>query len=670
MGQVNSRERELEKQVALGHMQRLRDAETNRQANQTQGAYEEESSINWIRFHQIVKGAAGAVNGDVDSERVRETVSWASDTVKTLWDGVAAEKDRLKRMLVDDFKNVAKAQQNCRRAESKIDDIKSLVQQLNDMNKDFMQCADPIPRNLSIEATQKIKAERQAQARDLTRQITSHISIMEKQLQQLKDLFLKLHDCTEAALLNTIKEQEVCNKFMKEVEDSKKETEKKAATVQKSQIWSAITGVATVLALAGLVAFCALVPGMAIGYLLGAVAAEEAGIFFGGIALGIFIGVIQEQVNKWRQERAAVKKVSRDHDAVLQEVVQMSNMIESSQAGLMGMQSRIRELITTADKCEDVLFELKHQVGIIEEAASTAGSDMSRYPQQFQKSHDLIRALQQHSASLGSNIAAVAQTASEYERRLRFQEEQLSELSGQEIDWRLHDTVVKGLQNAPLLDLQRALAPMVSLLQQEINRRAALYGQNPVRCDITRFATDCQYDFSKSYTSEDVPAYSAASREFNSSFRQVGGCLSADAQKCLAFYKGLHSGTTGFPSLPTFTNVEVHRGIDHKFSSSPSGNKCNFTPKSASMSVDVALKFAAGKGTVIKYKMLKAYRIAAKSFFPEEEEVVIPMLTFFEVETFVRREDAPDELVLRELTSGERENLLRRRQGGFRGEVS
>jgi len=284
------------------------------------------------------------------------------------------------------------------------------------------------------------------------------------------------------------------------------------------------------------------------------------------------------------------------------------------------------------------------------------------FKEQYEEMTAGIQAMKQIQTDMGEWVGDLVRSCEEWEHDLRFQEQELEQLvPGRGVDWQYYSTLQKALHETPVPPtLESALEPMEGLILQEMQRRSDAYdtyGAAPDAVDLASFSAECGQSFSKAFTAEHIPVYSAASATFRASSRLVNGTLSDDVKKCLPFYKGFHfDNSTGLCALPE-ENMEIYRGISHKFSDGIMGSKlCFFEPKSASATRAVAEEFATNDGTILIFKLAKAHRLT-DSFFQGEDELVIPILSFFKVKDWKINEDGADELVLWELAHEEMINM-------------
>lgn len=173
---------------------------------------------------------------------------------------------------------------------------------------------------------------------------------------------------------------------------------------------------------------------------------------------------------------------------------------------------------------------------------------------------------------------------------------------------------------------------------------------------INAWAEQCGYSYIKCYTAEDPSIYEIVSGIFHDPDRMDGNDTSAGVKSCSPFQLGLH---TECLSRGCRVRPQLWRGVRYKFTPSewdrkfqhttlsPKGqpNVCFYDPKSASTNINVAKKFAGAHGTLYLLLNCEAYELTAQdSFFPSEEEHLIPLLSLFRF-VYAQRSD-PDLIVL------------------------
>lgn len=180
-----------------------------------------------------------------------------------------------------------------------------------------------------------------------------------------------------------------------------------------------------------------------------------------------------------------------------------------------------------------------------------------------------------------------------------------------------------------------------------------------LRAVLKKFSGECMDSFVAAYTAEHIPVYSTASGAFHAEDRLSHGEFSEQVLRCAPFYVGLNEELLQMPVVGggDIASLTLWRGVKFPFPDLEGhfakGRIVMFyEPKSASENEDKARAFSGKQGTLFKIKVRKAYKISHKSFFKEEEEVLIPMFSAFVVQEVVNNRDKsqPDCVVLLQLS--------------------
>jgi len=190
-------------------------------------------------------------------------------------------------------------------------------------------------------------------------------------------------------------------------------------------------------------------------------------------------------------------------------------------------------------------------------------------------------------------------------------------------------------------------------------------------CDDEKSGAGCSSI--KAYTSESTPFYKVCTElTCNNQKGRVhdedgNTSLSVDVLACHKFYAGIIRELENLKLFkPNTDRISVYRGYSKSFDNFaavfPSQYpRITYEIKSASVSKLRAMRFSGKSGTLFNILLNNIANISEHSFFPDEDEVVIPALTLFKV---VRRQRGkkdiePDVVFLEEISKDEFDSLCR-----------
>jgi len=177
----------------------------------------------------------------------------------------------------------------------------------------------------------------------------------------------------------------------------------------------------------------------------------------------------------------------------------------------------------------------------------------------------------------------------------------------------------------------------------------------------------------KAYTSESTPFYKVCTeltcknkkgRIIDASGTQA---LSDDVVACHKFYASVMREAERLDLFkPNTDRVSVFRGYSKSFDNFAEAfpSQCpriTYELKSASLNKLKAMRFAGKNGTLFDILLKKHANISDHSFFPDEQEVLVPALTMFKVVRRQRgkKDDSPDVVYLEEISKDEFDSLSR-----------
>jgi len=600
---------------------------------------------------------------DVNAQKV-----WADKSVKGLSEMMQRCQEQVAKTVFPCLSEAQKILRECGRVGSAIDVWGDLLQQLNlvtDKMGDCMAANDHVGVTTAARSMRLLHSQMSSQNLHLGNCLTTLDKSIGAMIKRTEDR-TKLYKQFRAELEGK----------MKKITEKEERAREKADIAAKDALWwqgwrdsltSLAIAVCTGAYIAGFVVLCIVDPPFVVALVM-MMGLEIVCL----TALMPVLAAIDTGVRKfWNKhmarkvaadvEVAVVADVMELHETQLKEILDKVKESDQSKQSLVQMQSMVKQLIETHESNGVLLEDIMTRIVLLEQSTADEGYDLQALGgAHFTAIKAHVKQMHTKQADLDAQSKLLTSLASEMTRGHRFEAvevAQLSEVGCASVDWQRVVQIRQFLDESPVQELKDVLEDLKLQIFDEMKQQALECGEaTPSLSDVSKaiaqLIAESGLGYAKSFTAEAPPVYKAVAKQLHNSPSRTK-VLSAQDKKSLAYIQGLHNHPTGLSSLPTLPSATGYRGIAHKFSSRKNGVICYYENKSASVIRDVALGFAGNEGTIINMKLINVPDISDVSFYPNEAEVVIPVLSFFKVEKHITRPDGPDEIFLSQMTVAE-----------------